>query len=121
MKIINHENNGRKIFEILSENIIIRTYQDALDLVSRKEFSTPKKIILHKENINPDFFDLKTGLAGEILQKFATYQIQMAIIGDFSDIKSESFNALIRESNRGTQTFFVENIEIAKEKLGINL
>ena len=117
MKIIIHENNGKKIAEIISDNIFINRVDDALDLIVKKEIPTPKKIILYKKNINPDFFELRTGLAGEILQKFATYHIKLAIVGDFLNIKSESFQALIRESNRGNQTFFVEDIEIAKEKL----
>lgn len=54
-------------------------------------------------------------LSGEILQKFATYYVQLVIVGDFSDIKSENFQALIFESNRGKQTFFVKDIEAAKE------
>lgn len=116
MQIIIHENNGQKMAEILSKDVVINTTQDALDLVTKKEIPTPKKIILHRKNINPDFFKLPTGLAGEILQKFATYQIQLAIIGDFSDIKSENFQALIRESNRGNQTLFLQDIEIAKQK-----
>jgi len=117
MEIIIYENDRGKIAEIVSDSVFINTTDDALDLIVKKEIPTPKKIILHKENINPVFFELRTGLAGEILQKFATYHIQIAIVGDFSNIKSESFQALIRESNRGNQTFFVKNIENAKEKL----
>jgi hypothetical protein len=115
MKIIIHNN---KIAEIISGEVIVKSAQDALDLVVMKGIPSPKKIILHRENIAPEFFNLKTGLAWEILQKFDTYQVQIAIVGDFSDIKSESFQALMRESNRGTQTFFISTVEAAKEKLG---
>jgi len=39
---------------------------------------------LNKSAICDDFFDLSTGLAGEILQKFVNYHVKIAIVGDFS-------------------------------------
>ena len=75
-----------------------------------------RRIIIDRKNIAPDFFDLSTRLAGEILQKFVTYQVKLAIIGDFSDA-SESLKTFIYESNRGNQIFFVPDIETAKTKL----
>jgi len=117
MKIVIHNDNQKNIAEVLSDDVIVNTVQDALDLMARSDILTPKKIILHKENINQDFFDLRTGLAGEILQKFTNYHVQLAIVGDFSSVKSESLKAFIRESNRGQQIFFVEDIETAKKML----
>ena len=117
MKITIHENGGGKAAEVEFEGIGINTMQDALDLAASPQIPTPKKIILHRENINPDFFELRTGLAGEILQKFSQYDIVCAIVGDFSDITSEAFKALIIESNRGRQTFFVNTVPAAIEKL----
>ena len=72
--------------------------QDALDLMADCDYQGARKIIVHKENIVQDFFDLKTGLAGEILQKFSTYRISFAIIGDFSNIGSKSLSNFIYES-----------------------
>jgi hypothetical protein len=63
-------------------------------------------IIIHMETLNPDFFDLKTKFAVEILQKFSNYRMKLAIIGDFSDVKSKSLRDFIRESNaRGIVNF----------------
>ena len=117
MKVIIHENNGVKVAEVEFEGIGINAMQDALDLAASAQVPSPKKIILHRENINPNFFELRTGLAGEILQKFSQYGIQCAVVGDFSDITSEAFKALIIESNRGSQIFFVESVSAAINKL----
>ncbi|MEY4731798.1 MAG: hypothetical protein RL681_744 [Candidatus Parcubacteria bacterium] len=114
MQIVIHEQN---IAEAVADGVVVRSSSDALDLMARSDIPMPKKLILHRENIEPSFFDLKTGVAGEILQKFVTYQVQLAIVGDFSTIASESFQAFVRESNRGHHFFFVESIEAAKGKL----
>ena len=117
MEIKTHEYDGQKVAEVLADGIVIRTAGDALDLMAHPPVQSPKKIILHADNINPDFFDLRTGLAGEILQKSVTYHVQLAIVGDFSGYQSESLQALIRESNRGGQTFFVGSTEEALRAL----
>ncbi|MCK7528774.1 MAG: DUF4180 domain-containing protein [Ignavibacteriales bacterium] len=48
-----------------------------------KQINTTRRIFIS------DFFDLKTGIAGEILQKFSTYNVRLAILGDFQNIKAE--------------------------------
>lgn len=75
------------------------------------------KIILHENSIHPDFFKLKSGLAGEVLQKFVNYQVKMAIVGDFNKYTSKSLKSFIYESNNGNQFFFVSDITKAVEKL----
>ncbi len=73
MKININQFNGVKLAEIESEKIVIKSTQDALDLMANCDYNDSKKIIIRKENIVPDFFDLKNGIAGEILQKFSNY------------------------------------------------
>lgn len=117
MKTVLHEQNGQRIAEIIAEGVVINSAQDALDLLYTLPSPEDRKIIFHKENITPAFFDLKTGIAGEILQKFVNYKIQLAVVGDFQNIKSEALRAFVIESNRGRQAFFVEDLETAKQKL----
>ena len=74
-------------------------------------------IILHEENLNPEFFDLKMKLAGDILQKAVNYRMKVAIVGEFSKYESNSLNAFIVECNRGRQIFFVGDRETAVSKL----
>jgi polyphosphate kinase 2 (PPK2 family) len=65
--------------------------------------------IIHEKNITPDFFDLKSGIAGEILQKFSTYLVRLAIVGDFVKYTSNSLNDFIFESNKGRHISFVSS------------
>ena len=117
MRIDIFDINGVCIAEIVSDEIEIREVQDALDVLSECYSKGASSIILNEKNIIPDFFDLKTGLAGEILRKFSMYRFKLAIIGDFSNVSSKSLKAFINESNRTGDTCFVSSMEEAKERL----
>jgi hypothetical protein len=72
-----------------------------------------KGIIIHEQTLSREFFDLKTKLAGEILQKFSNYRMKLAIVGDFSDVKSKSLRDFIRESNKLGIIRFVQDVDTA--------
>ncbi len=95
MKIEIHQINDQQIAEVVSETTVIATTEDGLDLLGNLYFQGFDKVILHEKNITPDFFDLKTGIAGEILQKFSNYRVQLAIVGDFSAYPSQSIRDFI--------------------------
>jgi Domain of unknown function (DUF4180) len=113
MEIKTHQINNVNIAEVISEDIIIANFQDGLDLLGDLYFQGFDKIILQEKNITPDFFDLKTGIAGEILQKFSNYRVSLAIIGDFSKYQSKSIKDFIYESNKLGQINFVATISEA--------
>ena len=61
------------------------------------------------DRLSPEFFQLRSGLAGSIAQKLVNYRITLAIIGDIAAYLDAS-NALrdwVRESNRGDELWFV--------------
>lgn len=107
MKIKTHDINDTKIAELISEDTLINNIEDGLDLLGNLYYQDFDKIIIYDKNITPDFFDLKNGIAGEILQKFSNYRVRLAIVGDFSKYTSKSVNDFIYESNKGRQINFV--------------
>lgn len=117
MKIELHEIGGNRVAEVVSDNILIKTPQDGLDLLADLYYQDVDKMILYEKNITPGFFDLKTGIAGELLQKFSNYRMQLVIIGDYSKYTGKSIKDFIYESNKHTQVNFVHSMEEAKEKL----
>ena len=117
MKIETHAINNLKIAEIISDTILLRTIEDGIDLIGNISYQGFDKIIIHEKNITPDFFELKTKIAGDILQKFAQYQMPLTIVGEFSKFGSKSLNDFIYESNKGKQINFANNIEEAIQKL----
>ncbi len=110
MEIITHDFEGKKIAEVLAENSVLNNTDDGLELLGNLYYSGFDKIIIHKKNISQDFFDLKTKIAGDILQKFAQYQMPLAIIGDFSNLESQSLDQFIFESNKGKQVNFLPTV-----------
>ena len=117
MKIEIHNINNRKIAELISDELLIKEIQDGLDLLANVYYQDMDRMIIHEKNIIPGFFDLKTGIAGEILQKFSTYKMKLAIVGDFSKYESKSLNDFILESNKHGQINFVASLEEALIKL----
>ncbi|HRW85324.1 MAG TPA: DUF4180 domain-containing protein [Bacteroidales bacterium] len=98
--------NGDRTAELEPGQIMISGTDDIIDVIAEASLNDCGKLIVHSGSLNPDFFDLSTGLAGEILQKFSNYRMKLAIIGDFSVYKSKSLRDFIRESNRtGVITF----------------
>jgi hypothetical protein len=113
-----HQIENTVIAELTDGNFIISHAQDVLDLMGDLiAVDNCNRIILRENNLHADFFSLRTGLAGEIFQKFSNYKFKLAIIGDFSKYTSKSFQDLIRENNKGNRIFFVENIDEALRKL----
>ncbi len=83
MQIKTHSINDMKVAEIITDKIVLKTTEDGLDLLGHLYYDGFEKIIIHEKNITPDFFNLKTKLAGDILQKFAQYRMPLTIVGDF--------------------------------------
>lgn len=111
MEIISHKVASATIAEIVADTIVISNIEDGTELLGNIYYQGFDAVILYEKNISPDFFDLKTKIAGEILQKFTNYRIRLIIIGDFSKYNSKSLNDFIFESNKGKQVKFLENIE----------
>ena len=117
MEIKAHQIDNIQIAELKSEGLLIYGIEDGQDLVGNIYYNGFDKAIVHQRNITPDFFVLKNKMAGEILQKFSNYRIQLAIIGDFSAYDSQSLKDFIYESNSGKQVCFVPSIEEALKRL----
>lgn len=120
MKIEIHKINNIKIAEVISDDIFIKNSEDGTDLMGNLYYQGFDKIIIQEKNISQDFFDLKTGIAGEILQKFSTYRVRLAIVGDFTKYTSKSLNEFIYESNKCGNIVFVSSKEEAIKILSVN-
>lgn len=110
MEIKTHNIDNTKVAEIITDKVILRSTEDGLDLLGNLYYQGFDKIIIHEKNITPEFFDLRTKIAGEILQKFAQYQMLLIIVGDFSKYKSKSLNDFIFESNKSQQINFIKDL-----------
>jgi hypothetical protein len=117
MALILFEASQQTIAEPDTERLVIDDPQDALDLMANASYQGASSVILYETNLNPAFFDLRSGLAGEIMLKFTNYWMKLAVIGEFEKYPSKSLQAFIAESNRGKQFFFVPDRGTALQKL----
>lgn len=103
MRIVN---TSKGDIAVLARDEPIKDVRQMLDMMADAGYNGCDGILIYKESLPEGFFDLKTGLAGEILQKFSNYNMKIAIIGDFSGYRSKALSDFIRESNRGGRVLF---------------
>lgn len=90
---------------------VIRSEQEVLDIIGEAMGHNATWVAIPVARLDPLFFDLSSGLAGAILQKFVNTQHNVAIVGDVSQYvaQGEPLAAFVRESNRGKHVWFVED------------
>jgi hypothetical protein len=98
---------------------LISTGEDATDLIGGTWGQDVGVIAVPIARLDPVFLDLRSGLAGEITQKFVNYQLKLAVIGDVSDAVAASspLADYIWETNRGDHIWFFDDEAGLAEKL----
>lgn len=114
MDYLMHTKGEREIAEITAVDTPIGRAQHFLDLIAN---IPSRNIIMRKEMLDQAFFDLSTGIAGDILQKVSNYCIRLAIVGDFRSHASKSLRDFMYESNLTNQVLFVSDTETAVDRL----
>lgn len=105
---------------VTSDAPLITDVQSALDLIATVNYQTgASKLVIEKTAVCEEFFQLSNGLAGEILQKFVTYGMMIAIAGDYSKYTSKALADFIRESNRGHHVFFLPDLAACEKALDL--
>ena len=84
---------------------------DAGDFLDVMASGASEILVLEKEHLTPEFFHLKSGILGEILQKVSNYRRKVVIIGDFDGLSAGPFADFVRESNRGGSVVFAADVE----------
>lgn len=83
--------------------------RDALDVVGEAWAVQAEVVAVPVGRLDPAFFDLRSGLAGEFVQKLVNYRLRLAILGDVSAHvgASDALRDFVRESNRGNHVWFL--------------
>lgn len=103
------EINGHRILLVGPSDDRLETVRDFTDLIGDAMGEDTQLIGIPADRVGDDFYRLRTGLAGEVLQKLVNYHIRLAIIGDVSRWTAESnaFRDLVIELERGTDVLIV--------------
>src|SRR5215469_15393549 len=112
------EVHGVRVIECPAD-VQLRSERDAADLISLAREHEADFLVVPVERLEDDFFRLSSGVAGEIVQKFQTYKVRLAIAGDISRYleQSAALRAFVLEANRGHHLWFVANIHELEERL----
>jgi len=97
------------VFHVGADGPAVRTGGDALELIYDERAQGADCIAVPITRLDPAFFDLRTGVAGELVQKFVNYGRRLAVVGDIKEYlgASGALRDFVRESNRGRHVWFV--------------
>ncbi|OJU12412.1 MAG: hypothetical protein BGN88_04105 [Clostridiales bacterium 43-6] len=117
MNYIVNEQNNQKYLELFSAQAPIATEQDAVDIAALCWENNTERIIIQEQALSEDFFRLKTGVAGGILQKLTNYHIKTAFLISPEKVNTGKFKDMAAESSRSNQFRIFEDKETAKQWL----
>lgn len=101
------ENNQHSYIELIPGTLYLASEQDALECVGVCGEHGTQRLMIHASNLAPGFFDLKTGLAGQILLKFSIYSLKVAAVVPPEIARKGRFGEMVYENNRVNQEFRV--------------
>ena len=102
----------RKIIIASDEGISFRSFRDIADSIS--DWIGAPGMILTENDFAPEFFDLSSGLLGELLQKFINYKLRVAFVVLDPEIYSERFSELALEHRSHPMIRFVPSVDEAQ-------
>ncbi|WP_067806224.1 DUF4180 domain-containing protein [Actinomadura formosensis] len=112
------ERAGMTVLVCAPDGPPISTVDDALELIGAS-FLGAEVVAVPAARLDEQFFSLGTRLAGEIMQKFVTYRLRLAIVGDIGrwTAASPALAALVRESNTADHVWFVPDLHALDARL----
>ncbi|GIH22199.1 hypothetical protein Aph01nite_05090 [Acrocarpospora phusangensis] len=89
----------------------MKSEHDAVDLIGEAFGQQADVVAIPAQRLDDAFFQLRTGLAGTIMQKFVTYRLLLVITGDITHhtATSTALRDFIRETNKGDQVWFLQD------------
>ena len=103
--------NGR-VLVASDSGISIQSFSDISDALGA--CIGAEGLILTENDLAREFFDLRSGLAGELFQKFINYKLRVAIVLPDPDAYGERFGELAYEHTSHSMIRFVRSKEEAK-------
>ncbi|WP_332714407.1 DUF4180 domain-containing protein [Pelagibacterium mangrovi] len=92
----------------------------ANDLIALAWENDARVVAVRVDDLPEDAFALRSGLLGEMAQKFANYRLQLVIVGDVADYQadSKSFRDYVYETNQGDTLWFLPDMATLESRLG---
>jgi hypothetical protein len=113
------ELGGRRVLVCAAQGPLLGQEGDANDFLSLAFSTDAELLVVPVSRLDKRFFDLRSGMAGQIVQKCATYRMQLVVLGDVSALveQSRAFRDFVYEANQGRSLWFVSDEGNLQEKL----
>jgi len=108
-------NEERRILVASDSGISIRSISDISDALGA--CIGAEGLIVTENDLAPEFFDLRSGLAGELFQKFTNYNLRVAIVLPDPEAYGERFSELAYEHRSHSMIRFVRSKDEARDWL----
>jgi hypothetical protein len=95
----------------------LKGVRELLDLLSLGNEEGIGALLIQEGSLPPEFFDLSSGLAGQIALKLSTYRVKTAVVVDLEGIPSRHFRSWAGECNRGREIRFCSTMGEAEDWL----
>ena len=116
--LVTCERNGVSFVEGPAEGELLLKISDWSRVVEACSAAQTRLALLHAANMTPQFFDLSSGEAGEIMQKLRSYRVRVALVCPAATTPfSTRFPELVAEENRLPYFRFFESAEAARDWL----
>ena len=111
--------HGRHILICDAEGPRVGNERDATALVETALNAGVRTIVVPTTRLSDAFFILSTGLAGAVVQKIVNYRLNVVVIGDLTGPlkRSAPLRDWVRESNRGDQLWFLDDLDALRTRL----
>ena|SRR5664279_417605 len=112
---------GHQVLVFDADGPLLRTEDDARDVIQETFGTGIRWAVIPVERLDPDFFVLRTGVAGAFVQKIVQYRIRLIVLGDISEHRaaSEALSDWEREVNRGPDLWFLPSWEALEERMNV--
>lgn len=111
--------HGVRVLRCAPDGPLLDGERAALDLIGDAMGQGAQLVAVPVERVPEEFFRLRSGLAGAVMQKFVTYRIRLAVVGDISRhvAGSTALRDFVHETNQGGHIWFLADDARLREKL----
>jgi hypothetical protein len=111
---------GERVYLLDDEGPLIAGADDVVAMLGDVLGSGAGMIAIPVRRLAPEFFVLRTKVAGDVVQKLVNYRLRVAVVGDIDEAvaRSSALADWVREANRRSELWFVRDLAELERRLG---
>lgn len=110
---------GVRVLTHAPDGVTLASEADALDLIGEAMGAEADVVVVPADRVADAFYTLGSGIAGQVVLKFAGYRVRLVVVGDLTErLTSDSFRAFVYEINKGKDIWFLADQRELAARLG---